>query len=164
MGVNANLIGAMIGCGDIDHAFPGFGHRFFSFSSRVILAAKPRMQGDRNIKHLRRAGLWSIVEPKANTMKEEKVNELIVTFADYVENYCDRENTAEDVPAIVDEHFDEFIEWAFEDFVINEEDQDILKGIPDTRFRDMLKAEVVQEFQMILRLRKHKVLIGTAPL
>ena len=81
-----------------------------------------------------------------------------------MENYCDRENTAEDVPAIVDEHFDEFIEWACEDFVINEEDQDILKGIPDTRFRDMLKAEVVQEFQMILRLRKHKVLIGTAPL
>lgn len=102
-------------------------------------------------------------ELKTRKMKEDKVNEVIVTFADYVENYCDRESTADDVPSIVHAHFDEFIEWAFDDFVINEAEQDALKGKPDTRLRKSIILEVIQEFLMILRLRQYKASVGNTP-
>jgi len=86
-------------------------------------------------------------------MREEKVNEIIVTFADYAENYYAGDSIPDDVPTIVNEHFDEFIEWAYEDFAIGEEDRETLKGNADPGFRDSIKKEVVQEFLMILRVR-----------
>jgi len=88
-------------------------------------------------------------------MGEEKVNEIIVTFADYVENYCDKDCMPDDVPLIVHEHFDEFIEWAYDDFAIGKEDMDTLRGNPDQGFRDSIKQEVIQEFRMILGYRKY---------
>lgn len=88
-------------------------------------------------------------------MKEEKVNELIVTFADYVEIYYDRDCNSGDVPNIVNEHFDEFIDWAYDDHLIEEAEQEILKGKTDPEFRNSLKKEVVQEFVMILRVKKY---------
>ena len=86
-------------------------------------------------------------------MREEKVNEIIVTFADYAENYYVGDSMPDDVPTIVKEHFDEFIEWAYDDFAIGEEDRETLKGNPDPRLRDSIKKEVIQEFLMILRVR-----------
>ena len=87
-------------------------------------------------------------------MREEKVNEIIVTFADYVENYFE-EGISDNIPTIVNEHFDEFIEWAYDDFTIGKEDLETLKGKPDPGFRDSIKKEVVQEFHMILGFRKY---------
>ena len=54
-------------------------------------------------------------------MREDKVNEIIVTFADYTENYYDQDDIPDNVPTIVNEHFDEFIEWAYDDFAIGED-------------------------------------------
>jgi len=88
-------------------------------------------------------------------MTEEKVNEIIVTFADYVENYYDEESMPDDVSNVVNEHFDEFIEWAYDEFLIGEEDRETLKGNPDPGFRDSIKKEVVQEFLMIVRVREY---------
>ena len=88
-------------------------------------------------------------------MREEKVNDIIVTFADYAENYYDEDDMPDDVPTIVNEHFDEFIEWAYDDFEIGEEDRETLKGNPDPGFQDIIKKEVVQEFLMILGVRKY---------
>lgn len=95
-------------------------------------------------------------ELKLKEMKEEKVNVIIVTFADYVENYYGEENNSDDVPGIVDDYFDEFIEWASDDLLIDEEDQEILEGNPDPAFRNCIKKEVIQEFKMILGVRKFK--------
>ncbi|MDF1576694.1 MAG: hypothetical protein P1P86_16025 [Bacteroidales bacterium] len=88
-------------------------------------------------------------------MKEEKVNEIIVTFADYVENYYDQNSKTDDVSTIVNEHFDEFIDWAYDEFVIDKEDREILKGNPDPELRDSIKKEVVVEFLMIVRVREY---------
>lgn len=88
-------------------------------------------------------------------MSEDKVNEIIVTFADYVENYYDQESMPDEVHNVVNEHFDEFIEWAYDEFLIGEEDRETLKGNPDPGFRESIKKEVAQEFLMILRVRKY---------
>lgn len=94
-------------------------------------------------------------ELKTYRMNEEKVNVIIVTFADYVENYYEEDNTSGDVSTIVNDHFDEFIEWAYDDFVINEEEQEIMEGNPDPEIPNCIKKEVIQEFLMILRLRTY---------
>ena len=92
---------------------------------------------------------------KTYKMSEDKVNTIIVTFADYVENYFNSDNSYDDVSSIVYEHFDEFIEWAYDDFVLNEEAQEALKGNPDPELPDSIKKEVVQEFLMIVRVREY---------
>ena len=91
-------------------------------------------------------------------MKEEIVNKVIVIFADYVENYYDRDSTPADVEGLVNEHFDEFIEWAYEDLVIGEEDAHELVGEAEPAFRNSIIREVIQEFKMILGVRKYKKL------
>lgn len=95
---------------------------------------------------------------KTYKMKEEIVNVVIATFADYVENYYHEGSSYSDVPGIVDEHFDEFIEWASDDLVIDEEEETALRGTSDPSFRASMIEEVIQEFRMILGVRKYKAL------
>lgn len=95
---------------------------------------------------------------KTEGMNEDKVNEVIVTFADYVENYFGKDNDIGDIPILVNEHFDEFIDWAYEDLLLDEEDQVVLRGTLDPEYRNSIKKEVVQEFMMIVRLRRGKLL------
>ena len=83
-------------------------------------------------------------------MNEEKINVIIETFADYVENYYDEDNESDDVPNIVNQHFDEFVQWAYDDFVINELEQETLTNRNDRDIHERIRTEVVKEFLMIL--------------
>ncbi len=83
-------------------------------------------------------------------MNEEKINVIIETFADYVENYYDEDNELDDVPNIVNQHFDEFVQWAYDDFVINELEQETLTNRNDRDIHERIRTEVVKEFLMIL--------------
>jgi hypothetical protein len=89
---------------------------------------------------------------KTSELNEEKINVIIETFADYVENYYDEDNSSEDVATIVYDHFGEFIDWAYDDFVLSEEDQEVLKGNLDLELCDRIKKNVVQEFLRILTI------------
>lgn len=83
-------------------------------------------------------------------MTEEKIYVIIEAFADYVENYYDEGDESDHVTMIVDEHFDEFIDWAYDDFIINEEEQETLKSNSNQDVRNRIKRKVVKEFLMIL--------------
>jgi hypothetical protein len=83
-------------------------------------------------------------------MNEEKINVIIETFADYVENYYDEDNEAVDVPNIVNQHFDEFVQWAYDDFVINELEYETLTNRKDPDLNERIRMEVVNEFLLIL--------------
>ena len=83
-------------------------------------------------------------------MNEEKINVIIETFADYVENYYDEDNESDDVPNIVNQHFDEFVQWAYDDFVINELEQETLTNRNDRDIHERISTEVVKEFLLIL--------------
>lgn len=83
-------------------------------------------------------------------MTEEKIYVIIETFADYVENYYDEDDESDHVTKIVDEHFDEFIDWAYDDFIINEGEQETLKSNSNQDVRNRIKRKVIKEFLMIL--------------
>lgn len=87
---------------------------------------------------------------KSEMLDESKLEELITTFADYVEDYYDEEDEPDDVSNIVDEQFNEFVNWAYDDFVINEREREALKNDYVQETREKIKNEVVGAFLMIL--------------
>ena len=87
---------------------------------------------------------------KSEKLDESKLEELIETFAYYVEDYYDDDDEPDDVSNIVDEQFDEFVDWAYDDFVINEMEREVLKNDVDRVTREKIKNEVVGAFLMIL--------------
>lgn len=87
---------------------------------------------------------------KSEMLDESKLEELITTFANYVEDYYDEEDEPDDVSNIVDEQFNEFVNWAYDDFVINEREREALKNDYVQETREKIKNEVVGAFLMIL--------------
>jgi len=83
-------------------------------------------------------------------LTEVRVNMIIETFADYVENYYGEADESDRVSTIVDEHFDEFIDWAYDDFIISEAEQEILKNNSAQDVHKRIKKGIVKEFLMIL--------------
>lgn len=83
-------------------------------------------------------------------MKKEKIDMIIETFTDYVESYYDDNSDSMDVSGIVENRFEEFAEWAYDDFVINEEERDQLLDRYEVGLRAQIKQTVICEFLSIL--------------
>jgi hypothetical protein len=83
-------------------------------------------------------------------MKKEKLDMIIETFTDYIENYYDENCETFDVSGIVEDHFEEFAEWACDDFVIDEEEKDALLDDKNIKLQKNIKKIIVNEFLLIL--------------
>ncbi|MDX2430177.1 MAG: hypothetical protein QNK35_04550 [Bacteroides sp.] len=83
-------------------------------------------------------------------MKKEKIDMVIETFTDYVEHYYEENSDTIDVTGIVNDHFQEFAEWACDDFVITEEERDILLSKNEKDLQKNIKQIIVCEFLLIL--------------
>lgn len=83
-------------------------------------------------------------------MKKEKIDVVIEAFTDYVESYYDENEDSMDVSGIVDKHFEEFAEWAYDDFVLTEEERDSLLDRYEVELRTQIKKTVTSEFLSIL--------------
>jgi len=83
-------------------------------------------------------------------MKKEKLDIIIESFTDYVESYYDENSDAFDLAGIVDDNFEEFADWACDDFVIDEEDRDALLDDNNLELRKKIKKTIVREFLLIL--------------
>lgn len=83
-------------------------------------------------------------------MKKEKIDMVIETFTDYIEHYYDENSEKSDVSDIINTHFEEFAEWACDDFVIDEEERDVLINSREVELRSKIKRIVVSEFLSIL--------------
>lgn len=75
---------------------------------------------------------------------------VIEAFTDYVESYYDENEDSMDVSGIVDKHFEEFAEWAYDDFVLTEEERDSLLDRYEVELRTQIKKTVTSEFLSIL--------------
>ncbi len=83
-------------------------------------------------------------------MKKEKIDVIIETFTDYIEHYYDDNIDTAGVSGIVNDHFEEFAEWACDDFVINEEERDILINNDELVLKNNIKRIIISEFLSIL--------------
>lgn len=83
-------------------------------------------------------------------MKKEKIDMIIETFTDYIEHFYEENSDTMDVAGIVNDHFREFAEWACDDFVITEEERDILLSKNERDLQKNIKQIIVCEFLLIL--------------
>jgi hypothetical protein len=83
-------------------------------------------------------------------MRKEKIDVIIETFMDYIECYYDETCETVDISNILNDHFGEFAEWAYDDFVINEEERDALLNSNERELHEKIKRFVVSEFLLIL--------------
>ena len=66
-------------------------------------------------------------------MKTEKLTParlVVITEAltDYLEHYFEEHGEPEEVTYLVRDHFDEFVNWAYDDLIISREEQNILQS------------------------------------
>ena len=64
-------------------------------------------------------------------MKTEKLNRarmVMITEAltDYLEHYYEQQGEPDDVTYLVRDHFDEFVNWAYDDLIISAEERNLL--------------------------------------
>ena len=64
-------------------------------------------------------------------MKTEKLNWarlVMITEAltDYLEHYYEQQGEPDDVSYLVRDHFDEFVNWAYDDLIISAEERNLL--------------------------------------
>ena len=64
-------------------------------------------------------------------MKTEKINRarlVMITEAltDYLEQYYEEHGEPDDVTYLVRDHFDEFVNWAYDDLIISAPERDLL--------------------------------------
>ncbi len=83
-------------------------------------------------------------------MKKERIDVIIETFTDYIECYYDENDETIDVSAIVNDHFGEFAEWAYDDFVIDAEERDALLNSHERDLHEKIKRFIISEFLLIL--------------
>lgn len=83
-------------------------------------------------------------------MKKEKIDMVIETFTDYVEHYYEENMKPTDVSTIVNNHFEEFARWAYDDFVITKEERDTLLNPGEVELQNKIKQIVISEFLSIL--------------
>ena len=83
-------------------------------------------------------------------MKKERIDVIIEAFTDYIEHYYEEASETTDVSRIVDNHFEEFAEWACDDFVITDEEKDALLNRSNLELRKNIMQIIVSEFLLIL--------------
>lgn len=81
-------------------------------------------------------------------MKTQKLNQvrlviIIEAFTDYLEHACEERGGSNDAMLIVNEFFDKFVDWAFDDFIINNEEREFLQSTYKWELRERIKKEVI---------------------
>jgi len=84
-------------------------------------------------------------------MKTQKLNQvrlviIIEAFTDYLEHACEERGKSYDAMLIVNELFDNFVDWAFDDFIINSEEREFLQSLNKWELRESIKKEVIYGF------------------
>jgi len=85
------------------------------------------------------------------TMKTQRLNParlviIIEAFTDYLEHECDQRGDSCDVAQMVNELFDQFVDWAFDDLIISREEKRFLLSMYKWELRESIKKEILHEF------------------
>lgn len=80
-------------------------------------------------------------------MKTQKLNDarvfvIIEAFNDFLEHCYEEKGEYLEVSDIVNDHFAEFIYWAYDDIIINEMERDALLNSKERKLHDRIKKEV----------------------
>ena len=84
------------------------------------------------------------------TQKMNRARFLMITEAltDYLEHYCEEEHEPFDVSYLANDHFDEFVNWAYDDLIISAGERDLLLNSLERELIKTIKMKAVRGYLM----------------
>jgi hypothetical protein len=88
------------------------------------------------------------------TKQLNRVRRIVITEAliDYIEHYYEESGESDDILFLVHEHFDEFVQWAYDDILISSAERDLLLHGHERELNESIKTAAVQSFSYITDL------------
>ena len=83
---------------------------------------------------------------KTQKLNQTKVVVIIEAFTDYLEHYCEEYGETYNLYEVLNDHFDEFIDWALDDFIISKKERESLLSIYGWELRESIKKDVLSSF------------------
>lgn len=83
---------------------------------------------------------------KTQKLNQTKVVVIIEAFTDYLEHYCEQNGGRYDLYNVLNDHFDEFTDWALDDFIISKKERESLLSIYGWELRESIKKDVLSSF------------------
>ena len=84
------------------------------------------------------------------TQKMNRARFLMITEAltDYLEHYCDEKSEPYDLSYLANVHFDEFVNWAYDDLIISAGERDLLLNSVERELIKTIKMKAVRGYLM----------------
>ena len=80
-----------------------------------------------------------------------RARKIIITEAliDYMEQYYEEKGGENDILYLVNEHFDDYVEWAYDDLIISSAERDLLLHSDECDLNEGIKTEAAKSFSCI---------------
>ena len=63
---------------------------------------------------------------RTEIMNKSRMVVITEALTDYLEHYYEEQGEPDDVTYLVRDHFDEYVNWAYDDLIISKEERDLL--------------------------------------
>ena len=85
------------------------------------------------------------------TQKMNRARFLMITEAltDYLEHYCEEKSEPYDASYLANDHFDEFVNWAYDDLIISAGERDLLLNSLERELIKTIKMKAIGGYLMI---------------
>lgn len=79
-----------------------------------------------------------------------RARRIVITEAliDYMEQCYEERGETNDILCLVHEHFDDFVQWAYDDIIISSAERDLLLNGHERELNDGIKKEAVKSFSL----------------
>ena len=83
-----------------------------------------------------------------------RARKIVITEAliDYLEQCYEENGATDDILYLVYAHFDDFVQWAYDDIIISSAERDLLLHGHESELNESIKAEAAKSFSIISNL------------
>lgn len=83
-----------------------------------------------------------------------RARRIVITEAliDYMEQCYEENGETDDIFYLIHEHFDDFVQWAYDDIIISSAERDLLLNGHERELNEGIKAEAAKSFSCITDL------------
>jgi hypothetical protein len=89
---------------------------------------------------------------KTQTLNRARRYVITEALIDYMEQCYEESGESHNIIYLVNEHFDDFVRWAYDDLIIGSKERDLLLSGLDPLLKEGIKSEAASSFSMITDL------------
>jgi hypothetical protein len=86
---------------------------------------------------------------KKRRMNRAKIIMITEALTDYLAHYCDEKGESCNVSIMANDHFEEFVLWAYDDILISKEERDLLLNANEWVLIEYIKERAVKSYGMV---------------